>query len=57
MKLLNIKINGPKILKTKIFFDDRGFFKEVYKKYSNHDFEEILYTNSYINNISRSIYI
>ena len=32
MKLLNIKINGPKILKTKIFFDNRGFFKEVYKK-------------------------
>jgi|TARA_B100000768_G_C11210598_1_gene345831 dTDP-4-dehydrorhamnose 3,5-epimerase len=32
MKLLNTKIIGPKILKTKIFYDNRGFFKEVYQK-------------------------
>ena len=32
MKLLKTKINGPKILKTKIFKDSRGFLKEVYRK-------------------------
>jgi len=32
MKLLNTKINGPKILKTKIFKDKRGYLKEIYKK-------------------------
>ena len=32
MKLLNTKITGPKILKTQIFKDSRGFLKEVYKK-------------------------
>ena len=32
MKLLKTKINGPKILKTKIYKDSRGFLKEVYKK-------------------------
>ena len=32
MKLLKTKINGPKILKTKIYKDKRGFLKEVYKK-------------------------
>jgi dTDP-4-dehydrorhamnose 3,5-epimerase len=32
MKLLNTKINGPKILKTKIYKDSRGFLKEVYRK-------------------------
>ena len=32
MKLLKTKINGPKIIKTKIFTDKRGFLKEVYKK-------------------------
>ncbi len=32
MKLINTKINGPKIIKTKIFNDKRGFFKEVYQK-------------------------
>jgi len=31
MKLLNTKINGPKIIKTKIFKDNRGFVKEVYR--------------------------
>ena len=32
MKLINTKINGLKILKTKIYVDKRGHFKEVYKK-------------------------
>ena len=32
MKLLKTKINGPKIIKSKIFKDSRGFLKEVYKK-------------------------
>jgi len=32
MKLLKTKINGPKIIKTTIFKDNRGFLKEVYRK-------------------------
>ena len=32
MKLLKTKIDGPKIIKTTIFKDSRGFLKEVYKK-------------------------
>ena len=32
MKLLKTKIDGPKIIKTTIFKDNRGFLKEVYKK-------------------------
>ena len=32
MKLLNTKIKGPKIIKTQIYKDSRGFLKEVYKK-------------------------
>ena len=32
MKLLKMKIDGPKIIKTKIFKDSRGFLKEVYQK-------------------------
>lgn len=31
MKLLKTKIEGPKIIKTKIFKDKRGFLKEVYR--------------------------
>ena len=31
MKTKNVKISGLKIIQTKIFFDKRGFFKEVYK--------------------------
>lgn len=40
MKLLNTKIDGPKIIKSQIFKDKRGFFKEVYKKniFKNIDF-------------------
>ena len=32
MKLINTKIHGLKILKTKIYKDRRGQFKEVFKK-------------------------
>jgi dTDP-4-dehydrorhamnose 3,5-epimerase len=32
MKLLKTNISGPKIIKTKIFKDSRGFLKEVYRK-------------------------
>ena len=32
MRLLKTKINGPKIIKTKIFKDNRGFLKETYRK-------------------------
>ena len=32
MKLIKTKISGPKIIKSKIFKDSRGFLKEVYQK-------------------------
>ena len=32
MKLLKTKINGPLLLKSKIYIDRRGYFKEVYRK-------------------------
>ena len=31
MKIKNVKISGLKIIKTKMFFDNRGFFKEIFK--------------------------
>ena len=31
MKLKNTKISDLKIIQTKMFFDKRGFFKEVFK--------------------------
>ena len=32
MKLIKTKIqNGPKLIKTKVFSDRRGFFKETFK--------------------------
>ena len=31
MKIKNVNIAGLKIIKTKMFFDNRGFFKEVFK--------------------------
>jgi dTDP-4-dehydrorhamnose 3,5-epimerase len=31
MKIKSVKVSGLKIIQTKIFFDKRGFFKEVYK--------------------------
>tara|TARA_B100000767_G_C19672845_1_gene496034 strand:- start:557 stop:1078 length:522 start_codon:yes stop_codon:yes gene_type:complete len=40
MELIKTKINGPKIIKTKIYKDDRGFLKETYRKtvLNNKDF-------------------
>ena len=32
MKIVNTKINGLKIIKTKIYRDKRGFLKEVFRK-------------------------
>jgi dTDP-4-dehydrorhamnose 3,5-epimerase len=32
MKLIKTNIKGPKIIKTQIFKDSRGFLKEVYRK-------------------------
>ncbi len=31
MKIKNVYISGLKIIKTKMFFDNRGFFKEIFK--------------------------
>ena len=31
MKIKNVNIKGLKIIKTKMFFDSRGFFKEVFR--------------------------
>ncbi len=31
MKIKNVNISGLKIIKTKLFFDNRGFFKEIFK--------------------------
>jgi dTDP-4-dehydrorhamnose 3,5-epimerase-like enzyme len=32
MKIINTKIVGLKILKSKNFFDSRGYFREVFKR-------------------------
>ena len=32
MKLIKTKIDGPKIIKSKIFYDKRGYLKEIFKK-------------------------
>ena len=32
MKIINTKIAGLKILKSKNFYDSRGYFKEIFKK-------------------------
>ena len=32
MELTNTKIIGPKLIKTNLFYDKRGFVKEVYKQ-------------------------
>ena len=31
MKLLNTKINGPKLIKSKIFKDNRGYLRETFR--------------------------
>ena len=37
MKLIKTKINGPKLIKTKIFSDSRGFLKETFRNNKNWD--------------------
>ena len=32
MKLINTKIKGLKIIKSKVFKDNRGFLRETYQK-------------------------
>jgi len=32
MKLINTKLQGPKIIKSIIYKDKRGYLKEVYQK-------------------------
>ena len=31
MKLLKTKINGPKVIKSKLFYDKRGYLRETFK--------------------------
>ena len=31
MKLFRTKINGPKLIKSKIYFDKRGYLRETFK--------------------------
>ena len=33
MKLLKTKINGPKLIKSQIFKDNRGYLRETFKNY------------------------
>ena len=58
MKLINTKINGLKILKTKIYKDKRGYFKEVFKKnlFKNSNFKFDCITASK-KNILRGLHI
>jgi dTDP-4-dehydrorhamnose 3,5-epimerase len=58
MKLIKTKINGLKILKTKIFQDNRGFLKEIFRKsvVNNQDFFFDIYSNSK-KNVLRGLHI
>tara|TARA_B100002019_G_scaffold267197_1_gene258104 strand:+ start:42 stop:560 length:519 start_codon:yes stop_codon:yes gene_type:complete len=40
MKLLKTKINGPKLIKSQIFKDNRGYLRETFRNYliKNHSF-------------------
>ena len=33
MKLLKTKLNGPKIIKSKLFYDKRGYLRETFRNY------------------------
>ena len=33
MKIIKTKINGPKIIKSKIFKDKRGYLRETFRNY------------------------
>ena len=58
MKLINTKINGLKIVKTKIYKDKRGFFREVYKKklLKKYDFK-FDYMSSSKKNVLRGLHL
>jgi dTDP-4-dehydrorhamnose 3,5-epimerase len=58
MKLLKTKIDGPKIIKTTIFKDSRGFLKEVYRKDVIDNIEFPFDVMSYsIRNVLRGLHI
>ena len=58
MKLLKTKISGPKIIKTKIFKDSRGFLKEVYRKHIMNNMEFPFDVMSYSKkNVLRGLHI
>ena len=58
MKLLKIKINGPKIIKSKIFKDKRGFLRETFRnnlfKEKNFPFDVMSYSKK---NVLRGLHI
>ena len=58
MKLIKTKIAGLKILKTKIFQDNRGYLKEIFRKniLKNKDFPFDIYSNSK-KNVLRGLHI
>tara|TARA_B100001059_G_C17563645_1_gene441413 strand:- start:150 stop:677 length:528 start_codon:yes stop_codon:yes gene_type:complete len=58
MKLINTKIKGLKIIKTKIYKDKRGFLKEVFKKriLNNKDFPFDIMSHSK-KNVLRGLHI
>ena len=59
MKLINTKIkNGPKIIKTQIYSDKRGFLKETFKKkiLKNKDFPFDIMSSSK-KNVLRGLHI
>ena len=57
MKLKNINIKGLKIIETKAFFDNRGFFKEIFKnKLIKKDFKfDVMSTSK--KNVLRGLHI
>ncbi len=57
MKLIKTKIDGPKIIKTKIFKDKRGFLKETFKNNlfnQNFPFDVMSYSKK---NVLRGLHI
>tara|TARA_B100001939_G_C16609534_1_gene474488 strand:+ start:73 stop:591 length:519 start_codon:yes stop_codon:yes gene_type:complete len=58
MKLLKIKINGPKIIKSKIFKDKRGFLRETFRnnlfKEKNFPFDVMSFSKK---NVLRGLHI
>jgi dTDP-4-dehydrorhamnose 3,5-epimerase len=58
MKLIDTKISGLRLIKTKIYKDKRGFLKEVYRKsvFSNKDFPFDIFSSSK-KNVLRGLHI